>query len=189
MRLSAQQQRTQQEFRDTAQAHLDALYRTALRILRDHYEAEDAVQESLQKGWRKLDQFDQGTQMKSWLFKILTNTCLDVLRAKGRLKRQLGTEGVDPNEIESPQRLPEQVLSDKRLGESIDAAVNRLPIEQQIVVQMIAVEQLSYAQAAQALDLPIGTIRSRLSRARASISEALSRSESGADSNRLRLVR
>ncbi|NNE22219.1 MAG: sigma-70 family RNA polymerase sigma factor [Rhizobiales bacterium] len=163
-----------QEFCAVATHELNALYRTALRLLRDHDEAEDAVQESLDKGWRNLGQLEAGARLKPWLFKILTNTCLDYLRSKGRRPQVEFNEqdhGMD-DEGKRPAR-PDDQLHNRQVGQAINLEIDRLPADQQAVVQLVIVEQFSYEDAADALDVPVGTVRSRLSRARASLSEAL----------------
>lgn len=161
---------------------LDAMYRIAFRMLRDRDHAEDAVQDVLNKAWRKVKKQEAGQNMKPWLMKILVNTCLDQLRARKR-QNAVPFEPDDPelHEYNLGQRLPDDELSNKQLGLLIDSEISRLSPEYQIVVQLIIVEQLSYEEAASALDVPIGTVRSRLSRARAQLSDALGKSLEGID--------
>ncbi len=164
----------QQEFRSLIRSDLDALYRTALRMLHESHEAEDAVQESLDRAWRKLDQLDADARMKPWLFRILVNFCLDRLRAKGRQQTiPYEPETMLAEKGQEDVRSPYDELANKELGGSIAAEIKRLGHEQQTVVQLIIVEGLSYEDAARALDLPVGTVRSRLSRARAQLRDAL----------------
>ena len=161
---------------------LDAMYRVALRMLRDRDHAEDAVQDGLNKAWRKVNRQEAGQNMKPWLMKILVNTCLDQIRARKR-QNAVPFEPDDPElqDYHSGQRLPDDELSNKQLGLLIDSEIARLSTEFQVVVQLVIVEQLSYDEAAAALDVPIGTVRSRLSRARAQLSDALNRSLEGND--------
>ena len=163
-----------QEFGSVATRELNALYRTALRLLRDHDEAEDAVQESLDKGWRNLDQLEAGARLKPWLFRILTNTCLDHLRLKSRRPQvEFNEDDHGMEDMQNRPARPDDDLQNRQIGQAINRQIDRLPTDQQAVVQLVIVEQFSYEDAAIALDLPVGTVRSRLSRARASLSEAL----------------
>ncbi len=164
----------EQAFCELASNQLDALYRTALRMLHDHDEAEDAVQEALDKGWRNLTWLDANARLKPWLFRILTNTCLDHLRQRSRRQQVEFDDDAHGHQAGhgSPPR-PDDDLHSRQIGRAIDQEINRLPEAQQAVVQLVIIEQFSYEDAATALDLPVGTVRSRLSRARASLSSAL----------------
>lgn len=188
----------QDAFREAVKTELDALYRTACRMLYDRAEAEDAVQESLDKAWRNLHRFKPDAQMRPWLFAILNNTCLDHLRARARRNNvPFDAETAQDLGLHSERDLPEQAAANRQLGRQIDAEIAALPPDQRAAVQLVIVEQLSYAEAAQALDLPIGTVRSRLSRARARLCEGLSDYLEGPDEKapdeskpaKLRLVR
>lgn len=163
-----------QEFGAVATRELSALYRTALRMLRDHDEAEDAVQESLDKGWRNLGQLEAGARLKPWLFRILTNTCLDLLRSKSRRPQvEFNEQDHGMEDVSARTARPDDDLHNRQIGEAINLEIDRLPTDQQAVVQLVIVEQFSYEDTAVALDLPVGTVRSRLSRARASLSASL----------------
>jgi RNA polymerase sigma-70 factor (ECF subfamily) len=151
------------------------MYRTATRLLHDRDDAEDAVQDALHKGWRSLDRFDGSQQMKSWLFRILTNTCIDQLRSRNRklgTLEDVSTLEVDRREAYGPRigdLPPEETLANLELQRLIDTEIGRLSPDQQAVVQFVIVEKMSYEEAAGILELPIGTVRSRLSRARAQL--------------------
>ncbi len=174
----------EQRFLAVVNTELDAMYRVALRMLRDRDNAEDAVQDVLNKAWRKVKRQEAGLNMKPWIMKILVNTCLDQIRARKR-QNAVPFEPDDPElqDYHSGQRLPDAELSNKQLGLLIDSEISRLSAEYQLVVQLVIVEQLSYEEAAAALDVPIGTVRSRLSRARAQLSDALSKSLEGNDND------
>ncbi|MCP5081428.1 MAG: sigma-70 family RNA polymerase sigma factor [Alphaproteobacteria bacterium] len=190
--------KAQDAFREAVKTELDALYRTACRMLYDRTEAEDAVQESLDKAWRNLHRFKPDGQMRPWLFAILNNTCLDNLRARARrINVPFDPETAQDLGLLSERDLPEQAVANQQLGRQIEEQIAALPPDHRAAVQLVIVEQLSYAEAAEALDLPIGTLRSRLSRARASLCVGLSEhledgEEKDPDSERpakLRLVR
>lgn len=161
-------------FRTAVETELDALYRTACRMLHDRIEAEDAVQEALDKAWRNLNRFKPDAQMRPWLFAILHNTCLDILRARARRTNvPLDSESSAELGLQSERDLPEDYVANQQLGRQIDTEIAALPPDHRAVVQLVIIEQLSYAEAAEALDLPMGTLRSRLSRARASLVSGL----------------
>ncbi|MGI9462374.1 MAG: RNA polymerase sigma factor, partial [Aestuariivirgaceae bacterium] len=157
------------DFGTVALSELNALYRTALRIVKDHDEAEDAVQESLDKGWRNLEQLEPDARLKPWLFRILTNTCLDHLRLKSRRPTvEFNDEDHSSLAPGNWSQQPDDELQNQQVGQAIAQQIDDLPEAQQAVVQLVIVEQFSYEDAAVSLDLPVGTVRSRLSRARAS---------------------
>ena len=174
-----------------ASTNLDAMYRVALRMLRDHHEAEDAVQDALRKAWDRLDQFRADSELKPWLFKILSNTCLDHLRARNRWAAHLDTSEAEPGELASGVPTPDKLTSDYQLIATVEQAISTLPAQYQVVIQLVIIEQFSYQEAAHALDLPIGTVRSRVSRARSHLADLL-RSDSDVERTeppQLRMVR
>ena len=169
------QSKVQDRFRETVRDEFDALYRTAYRMLYNRAEAEDAVQESLDKAWRNLDRFKPDGNMRSWLFAILHNSCLDHLRARARrINVPFDPETAQDLGLQSEEELPEAFVANQQLGQQIEQAVAALPPDQRAAVQLVIIEQLSYAEAAEALNVPIGTVRSRLSRARVKLCEDLS---------------
>ena len=163
----------QKAFKSVVQSQLNALYRTAWRMVGDRHEAEDAVQDALDKAWQRLDQLQDTARLKPWLFRILTNTCTDMLRSRGRMPVFATSEDAVDLIPDSSEK-PDEALSNRQIGQAIEHEIARLPEQQQIVVQLVIVEQLSYDDAAQVLGVPVGTVRSRLSRARASLGHALS---------------
>ena len=161
-----------QHFIATMHRELDALFRTARRMLGNAEDAEDAVQEALDKGWRHLDQLAPGARVKPWLFSILANTCRDMLRQRARRVHVSYDEDVHGRSDDDAKR-PDSILGNQELGLLIDQEIEKLPPEQQDVVQLVIVELFSYHDAAAILDVPLGTVRSRLSRARNALGEAL----------------
>jgi RNA polymerase sigma-70 factor, ECF subfamily len=157
----------------------DLLYRHAFAILGIRQSAEDATQEGIIKAFQKIGQF-QGGSFRSWMFKIVTNTCYDELR---RLKRQPATplyfEDDDGNEVESPAWLVDphisvvSLLEQKELTKTLVHGLNELPDIYRAVLTLVDLYELDYSEAADILSIPVGTIKSRLARARLQIKEKL----------------
>ena len=152
-----------------AMAHLDHLYRVAVHLAKDPTEAEDLVQETFVRALAAHDQFDPGTNMKAWLTKILLNFFFDHYRQR---KRWTSTEEIPEPESDYWERLPtenpgpESHLLIKELDNQITAALKRIPEEFRAPIVLVDMGDFSYAEAAEILSCPIGTIRSRLSRGR-----------------------
>ncbi len=163
------------EFDHVLETQLDALYRTAFRMLSSREDAEDAVQDTCGKALRSLDTFKPGSSMAAWVFRILSNTCIDKLRARKRAVHiPIDSEAVaNRPELRQTDATPENETHRNAIMQRTKDAIDNLPDEMKPVVQLIIIEEFSYADAAQALELPIGTIRSRLSRARQRLCYAL----------------
>jgi RNA polymerase sigma-70 factor, ECF subfamily len=160
---------TQSEFSDRVKPHLDALYRTALRMTGEGASAEDLVQETFLKAYRAYGQFEPGSNFKAWLFTILTNTYINDYRRRSRAPVVTDFAEVEPEgDVESPHFSAEDVekLAD-RLGDAAKRALDRLPPEHRLVFLLSTFEDLSYKEISAALAVPIGTVMSRLFRARA----------------------
>jgi RNA polymerase sigma-70 factor (ECF subfamily) len=161
------------EFEKEALAHASALYAVALRMTRRPADAEDLVQDSLLKAMRARHQFEAGTNLRAWLLRILTNTFIN-RHKRGVLERSLlGTEDLDPvsdgwmsTATLRALRDPEAQVLRPVLQEEIRRALDRLPEDFRMAVLLVDVEELSYKEAAAALGCPVGTVMSRLHRAR-----------------------
>ena len=182
------------EFERVVTDQLDSLYRTALRLLGNAEDAEDAVQECCARAYRGLDGFKPGSTLKPWLFRILKNICIDRLRWRARA-RHVSIDDEDCKldvEARSNGETPEGDCIRSSLGRMIDKALSELTVEQRTVVVLVLIEGFTYAEAAEALDVAEGTIRSRLNRARSRLREALSSRDDVAElwvsSSRPRLV-
>jgi len=158
---------------------LDSLYRTALRMVEDRQVAEELVQEACIKAYARFDRYEEGTNFKAWLFRILTNLCIDSLR-----KRSGATfvplDSV-PETVMAPGwhgdcRTPEALAIGRNVEGVVAHALSSLAPELRMVVMLILVEDMSYADAADSLELPVGTVRSRLHRARAELQRKLDQS-------------
>jgi RNA polymerase sigma-70 factor, ECF subfamily len=161
------------EFEKEALAHAAALYAVALRMTRRPADAEDLVQDALLKAMRARHQFEAGTNLRAWLLRILTNTFINKHK-RGVLERSLlGSEDLDPvsdgwmsTSTLRALRDPEAQVLRPVLQEEIRRALDRLPEDFRMAVLLVDVEELSYKEAAAALGCPVGTVMSRLHRAR-----------------------
>jgi len=175
------------EFEALARPHLDALYRTALRMVRHPAAAEDIVQETCLRAFASLRRSGGKANFRAWLFRILVNLCIDHIRSAGR-KSVLPIDAIPVETCpttDSPD--PERQAISQNLGEQLQAAIATLAPELRIVVLLILVEEMSYAEAAESLEVPVGTIRSRLNRARGEL-QALLREHMPEGQARLRVV-
>jgi RNA polymerase sigma-70 factor (ECF subfamily) len=160
---------TQAEFAERVKPHLDSLYRTALRMTGENSAAEDLVQETFLKAYRGYGSFEPGSNFKAWLFTILTNAYINDYRRRARTPVVTDFAEIEPEgETESPHFSAEDVerLAD-RLGDAAKRALDRLPAEHRLVFLLSTFEDLSYKEISSALAVPIGTVMSRLFRARA----------------------
>lgn len=146
-------------FEESALSYADQLFRVALRVLRHHEKAEDLVQETFLQAWKSFHRFEPGTNLRAWLFKIMFNLHHSNLR---RNKLQIvpveetvfDTLAYDPP---TPQFVTE---------EEVLSALERLPRDFQVPVILADIEELSYNEIAEALNIPKGTVMSRLHRGR-----------------------
>jgi RNA polymerase sigma-70 factor (ECF subfamily) len=161
-------------FETEALAFLDALYRTGLRMTRSEAEAEDLVQETYIKAFRHRDQFTQGTNLKAWLFRILTNTFINQYRRKAARPETTELDDVEESILYRHMRNvspgssspdPEAELIDNTVSSEVKEALEALP-EKFRTTLLLDVEGFSYKEIAQLLDIPIGTVMSRLHRGR-----------------------
>jgi len=162
------------EFEAEALRHLDALYRTALRMTRSEADAEDLVQETYIRAFRFRDQFTLGTNMKAWLFRILTNTFINTYRRKAAQPEVTDLEGVDEfslyrrmagDRAASSSPDPEAELLNTVVDTEVTDALEALPEKFRTTV-LLDVEGFSYKEIAEMLGIPIGTVMSRLHRGR-----------------------
>ena len=164
-------------FETEALASLDSLYRTALRLTRAPADAEDLVQETYLKAFRAADSFTPGTNLRAWLFTILHNTARNRARDRAR-----DTVAVDSEVVEraaevpargGPAETPETLLLRDTLAPELQAAVDALPDAFREAVWLRDVEEFSYAEIANMLSIPVGTVMSRISRGRRMLFERL----------------
>jgi len=165
----------QAEFAELAMPYMNQLYSAALRMTRNPADAEDLVQETYLRGYRGFGGFKAGTNLRAWLFRILTNTYINTYRAKKRrpdetelddkedyvLYRRIG--GL---EAAAAERTPESEVLDAMPDEAVKQALEALPEQFRIAVLLADVEGFSYKEIAKITDVPVGTVMSRLHRGR-----------------------
>ena len=171
--------RTRAEFEELTIGHLDALYGSALRLTRNDRDAEDLVQDTFLRAYRFFDKFERGTNIKAWLFRILTNTFIN------RYRRQVKERSVVDEETQTAQdRLvagdladrpgdPEQALLGRTLSDDVVRAIDALPVDFRMVVVLADLQEFSYREMADILDCPVGTVMSRLYRGRKLLQKSL----------------
>ena len=159
-------------FEAEALASLDRLYRTALRLMRTPADAEDLVQETYLKAFRASGQFEPGTNLRAWLFTILHNTARNRFRDSARdaviVNSELVDRAADLPPASSGQRAetPETALLRETLTPELRAALDGLPDGFRQAVWLRDVEEFTYAEIADMLSIPLGTVMSRISRGR-----------------------
>ncbi|MFU8802498.1 MAG: sigma-70 family RNA polymerase sigma factor [Bradymonadaceae bacterium] len=168
-------QADRQAFHNEAIPHLDALYGTALRLTKSEEDAEDLIQETMLKAFRYFDKYEQGTNCKAWLFKIMTNTFINRYRKQQKRKEFLVDDDFRPlqERAEAPKRTPfqdsyesEEQLFFKMFGDEVKAALEDIPVDFRMVVLLADLQDFAYKEIAEIMDCPIGTVMSRLYRGR-----------------------
>ncbi|CAN5318382.1 sigma-70 family RNA polymerase sigma factor [soil metagenome] len=168
------------QFLDETMSHMDALYGVACRLTRNPTEAEDLVQDALVKAMRARDQFQPGTNLKAWLFRILTNTFINKYR-RGGLERSV-LEGPDADPLADgwvsastmrQLRDPETVALLPIVEGEVRRALDALPADFRLAVVLADVEEFSYEEIADIMGCPIGTVMSRLHRGRKLLQKSL----------------
>jgi RNA polymerase sigma-70 factor (ECF subfamily) len=159
--------------------YLDALYGTAVRLARSPDAAQDLVQDTYLKAFRARDRFQAGTNLKAWLYTILHNTWRNRRRDQARSRVEADSEIVDGaaeqagDMLSAPPDSPEAVLVNASLSEDLRVALARVPEAFRETIWLRDVEELSYQEIATVLDVPVGTVMSRLSRGRKQLHAAL----------------
>lgn len=157
------------------------VYNLALRIMGDPLAADDATQEAFISAYKALKRF-RGGSFRSWLLRIVTNACYDELRRQKR-RPALSLEDANPQEdpeqqdasgfLESTDELPEESAIQSELARALESCLQDLPPEFKAVAVLVDVQGFDYREASQVLDVPLGTVKSRLARARIRLQECL----------------
>ncbi len=168
------------KFEDIAFEFMDSLYSTALRMTRNTAEAEDLVQDTYLRAYRFFDKFEEGTNFKAWIFKILTNTFINKYRKKIRTPQQVQLEKVEFGlESEDDQQAVkewegfDEANYEELFDDDIKAALLQLSEEFRMVILLADVEGFAYKEIADIIDRPIGTVMSRLFRGRRMLQKVL----------------
>lgn len=170
------------EFEETVLPLRDELKKAAMKLTHSLESAEDLVQETLLHAYRGFAQFKQGTNLKAWLMRIMLNLFISHYRHQQRTVPTVSLEGLleelelaeENSELLLDEGIsPEEIVMAKVMDEEVAKALERLPEPFREVVILCDIEGLSYAEAAQTLGIPVGTVRSRLSRARETLRKML----------------
>jgi RNA polymerase sigma-70 factor (ECF subfamily) len=162
------------EFTREALSYVDSLFGTALRLTRRPADADDLVQDTYLKAFRSASQFQRGTNLKAWLFTILHNTFRNMRRHDGRNPVDVDSEYVEQAPSRAPNEFsPEELLTRATLDADLQAALDGLPGAFRQAVWLRDVEELTYAEIAGVLGVPMGTVMSRISRGRRALHERL----------------
>jgi RNA polymerase sigma-70 factor (ECF subfamily) len=169
-------------FTDQTMDLMPSLYSAALRMTRNRADAEDLVQETYLRAYRGFDGFEEGTNLKAWLYRILTNTYINSYRAKKRRPDETELDEVEDLylyhrigglEAAMAGRSAEDELLDRFTEAEVKEAVEELPENFRMAVLLADVEGFSYKEIAEILDIPIGTVMSRLHRGRKALQKRL----------------
>jgi RNA polymerase sigma-70 factor (ECF subfamily) len=168
-------------FEEIALPHMQALYSAALRLTRNRQDAEDLVQETFLRAFRGFDGFEEGTNVRAWLYKILTNTYINAYRANRRRPDTTDVEeveelylyrrlGADQAQVD---RSAEDELLEQITDDEVKQAIEALPEQFRIAVLLADVEGFSYKEIAEITGVPVGTVMSRIHRGRKALQKAL----------------
>ncbi len=172
----------QATFAAQAMPFMDSLFAAAMRMTRNRADAEDLVQETYLKAYRGFGGFEEGTNLKAWLYRILTNAYINTYRAKKRRPDESDLEDVEDlylyrriagGNLAEIGRSAEDELFDLFTDDEVKAAIEALPEQFRMPVLLADVEGFSYKEIAEILDIPIGTVMSRLHRGRKGLQKRL----------------
>ena len=172
----------QAHFTDVAMEYMPGLYTAALRMTRNPADAEDLVQETYLKAYRAFGSFEEGTNLRAWLYRILTNTYINTYRATKRRPEVADVEDVEDlylyrrlsgDQAAGLGRSAEDEALDRFTDDDVKAALEALPEAFRMAVLLADVEGFSYKEIAEITDVPIGTVMSRIHRGRRALQKAL----------------
>ena len=159
--------------------HIDSMYNFAFRLTNDEDDANDLVQDTYLKAFRFINSFERGTNAKAWLFRILKNSFINDYRKKSKEPSKVDYQEVettynsfDDTDTEFTTDLRVEAVQDM-IGDEVATALNSLPVDFRTVIILCDIEGFTYEEMAKILDIPIGTVRSRLHRARNLLKEKL----------------
>jgi RNA polymerase sigma factor (sigma-70 family) len=159
--------------------HIDSMYNFAFRLTNDEDDANDLVQDTYLKAFRFINSFERGTNAKAWLFRILKNSFINDYRKKSKEPAKVDYQDVETTynstedaEMDATTDLRTETVQDM-IGDEVANALNSLPVDFRTVIILCDIEGFTYEEMAKILDIPIGTVRSRLHRARNLLKEKL----------------
>jgi RNA polymerase sigma factor (sigma-70 family) len=159
--------------------HIDSMFNFAFRLTNDEDDANDLLQDTYMKAFRFINSFQEGTNAKAWLFRILKNSFINDYRKKSKEPSKVDYQEVETvynstedAEFESTSDLRIEAVQDM-IGDEVAMALNGLPVDFRTVIILCDIEGFTYEEMAKILDIPIGTVRSRLHRARNLLKEKL----------------
>ena len=167
-----------QIFENELLPHVNALQTFAYHLTYNQEDADDLVQETYMKAYRFIDKYDEGTNAKAWLFKILKNAYINEYRKRVKQPTKVDFEDIvafhdtDDDRISGYSDLREEIFL-HMMGDEVTSAINSLPIDFRTVILLCDIEGFTYEEIASIIDVPIGTVRSRLFRARNMLKEKL----------------
>lgn len=169
--LTKEEFKKQEDFQNEMIPHLDSLYSYAIKLTSDHSDAEDLVQDTIVKAYRFFNSYEKGTNAKAWLYRILKNSYINNYRKKSKQPHQVDYDEVSTyyetvRSEQSDTTDMEDILYRGLLDDQVTRALHRLPEDFRTVVVLCDIEGFTYEEIANMLDVPIGTIRSRLHRGR-----------------------
>jgi len=178
--MTPTEKQRRQRFESEVLPHLDAMHRTALRLTRSPADADDLVQDSVIKAYRFFDSFEPGSNVRAWLLKILTNLFFTRHRRNAMEGNVAAMGAVDPISegwmgaaSMAPTREPERLIERSLLEASVVKVLAELPEDFRTVLVLVDIEGLAYREVADAMGCPIGTVMSRLHRARKAVMQRL----------------
>ncbi len=160
--------------------HIDSMYNFAFKLTFDEEDAKDLVQDTYLKAFRFISSFEKGTNAKAWLFRILKNSFINDYRKKSKQPAKVDYQEVETfyNSENTDQNITIDLRSEtmqNRIGDEVTNALNSLGVDFRIVIILCDLEGFTYEEMAKILDIPIGTVRSRLHRARNLLKEKLNK--------------
>lgn len=172
--------RTRAEFETLLEDQLDALYAAAMRLTRNARDAEDLVQDAVLRAYRFFDRFERGTHFRAWIFRILTNTFINRYRRSVKERtlvdgpeRESVTDQLVSRDAADQAGDPERHFFGRLVSDDVVRAVDALPIDFRMVVILADLQEFSYKEIADILDIPVGTVMSRLFRGRRLLEKSL----------------
>lgn len=168
-------------FQQDALPLLDPLYAGALRMTRNPSDAEDLVQETMLRAYRSFDRFEAGTNLKAWLFRIMTNAYINTYRKRQREPQKVSQDELADFDLYQElkdhdprwEATPENIVLDSLVDSDIIQAIDELPEQFRLAVVLSDIEGFSYAEMAEIMDVPMGTVMSRLHRGRKALQKRL----------------